>query len=211
MEQAHDPAQQLAERYFLGELTDTEAEAFEAHYFDCASCAEYVRETQMLFDVGRAVAHANKGAPVIQIDEVRRRRRQWIPAAVAAMLVIAVAVPLWIWPPAPEPSVESLEPRRVEFSPSRAETDALVFKAGEPILLEIAAPEEALEGDQAGIRNAETHDLIAPALTLTQAKVDGPFLLQPRELPAGRYEVVIERVDGNRPTLIATQPFEVRR
>jgi hypothetical protein len=34
---------QAVERYHLGELTDNERDAFEAHYFDCAACFEQVQ------------------------------------------------------------------------------------------------------------------------------------------------------------------------
>ncbi len=213
MEQAHDPDQQLAERYFLGELTDTEAEAYEAHYFDCAGCAEYVREVQILFDSGRDAADRNrqvKPAPVANFNEARRRRRLWMSAAAAAMVVLAVLVP--VTRPKPRPFVYSPNQVEMEFSSSRAEVEeAPVFRVGESISLSVIAAPEASEGDWAVIRDADTRDLIPGGKKLTQADIDGPFVLQPSALPAGRYEVVIERADGNRRTRIAATPFEVRR
>ena len=222
MTQAHDPDQQIAERYFLGELTDAEAEAFEAHYFECPGCAEYVVEEQMLFDAGRAVAREQKPEPVpapVAVPAARPlpaawRWRQWVPAAAAAMLLFTNGLTFVMRSPVGQQvSIQRVEPKTVKFSLNRAETDALTFKVGEVILFEVVIPEKASEGDQAGIRNAETNELMASAITLTQADIEdeGPFLLQPRALPAGRYQVVIERVDGNRRTRIATQPFEVRR
>jgi anti-sigma factor RsiW len=45
-----------AERYLLGELTETEREAYEEHYFDCAECAEEIQcgaeFVQMVREVG---------------------------------------------------------------------------------------------------------------------------------------------------------------
>ena len=216
MEQAHDPDQQLAERYFLGQLTDAEAEAFEAHYFDCARCAAYVREEQMLLDGLREVARRKKVAPaqVVDFRERTKARFQWMPAAAAAMLVTAIG--LTVIPlrraTVEAPHVYSPDPRKVEFSLNRTKvTPELTFKAGEPIMLEVYAPQDASEGDEAVIRNAETQELIPPATTLTQDHLEDAFFLLPRALPAGRYEVVIERADGNRRARIATKPFEVRR
>lgn len=129
------------------------------------------------------------------------------------MLVTAVGLTVMRGPAAvEEPHVYSPEPRRVEFSLNRTEvTPALTFKAGEPIMLEVIAPQDASEGDEAVIRNAETQELIPPATTLTQNHLEDSFFLQPRALPAGRYEVAVERADGNRRARIATKPFEVRR
>ena len=215
MEQAHDPDQQLAERYFLGQLTDAEAEAFEAHYFDCARCAAYVREEQMLLEGLREVARRKQVAPaqVVDFRERKKARFQWMPAAAAAMLVTAIGLTVMRGPAAVEaPHVYSPDPRKVEFSLNRTKvTPDLTFKTGEPIMLEVYAPQDASEGDEAVIRNAETQELIPPAKTLTEEHLEDSFFLLPRALPAGRYEVVIERADGNRRARIATKPFEVRR
>lgn len=44
-----------SERYFLGELSDSESEAFEAHFFECVHCAEDVRATAAFADNSKAV------------------------------------------------------------------------------------------------------------------------------------------------------------
>jgi hypothetical protein len=219
MEQAHDPEQQIAERYFLGELDDAQAEAFEAHYFDCPRCAEYVVETQMMFDAGREVLRTDPipapvPVPVPPPAPLPWRWQQWAPLAAAAVLAVVVGVQNIAGPPQQEAKVFNPEPGHVQFSLDRAEvTKNLTFVAGEPIILLVTAPQEASVGDEVVIRNAETQEVIPSATdpTLTLEKTESPFLLQPSALPAGRYEVVIERTDGNRRERIATQPFEVRR
>ena len=45
MTHAEAVEQQMVERYFLGELREDEANAFEQHYFECVACAEDVRLT----------------------------------------------------------------------------------------------------------------------------------------------------------------------
>jgi hypothetical protein len=233
MEQAHDPDQQIAERYFLDELTTAEAEAFEVHYFDCASCAEYVREEQMLFDLGRKIARETQDAgdfparlhPVATPDSAPLPAssaplpaplpwpswRQWVPAAAAAMLVIVVLGP-FTRRPEPRPFVYSPNQVMVEFSPNRAQAaEAPIFRFGEPISLSVIAPPDTEAGDRAVVRTADTQELIPGGRELAQADISEPFVLQPSALPAGRYEVVIERADGNRRTRIAALPFEVRK
>jgi len=217
MEQAHDPDQQIAERYFLGELDDAQAEAFEAHYFECSTCAQSVVETQMLFDGGRQVVHPDPKPVPLPVPAptplpLPWTWQQWAPLAAAAMLAVVVGLQIIPPPSQQQPVVHNPEPRRVEFSLNRAEvTKGLTFASGEPIFLLVTVPQEASVGDEAVIRNTETQELIPPATRLTLEKTEGPFFLQPDALPAGRYEVVIERADGNRRTRIATQSFEVRR
>jgi putative zinc finger protein len=83
-------------RYLAGRLSEEEASAFEAHYFECERCWALVKE-------GAAVASANPGpsanqpapapaTPVIPLP--RRRAGSWVPIAVAASLAIA-AVFAW--------------------------------------------------------------------------------------------------------------------
>jgi Putative zinc-finger len=52
--------QQPTDRYLLRELDDAERDAFEAHYFECASCAQEVRAALALIDVARAAAVAER-------------------------------------------------------------------------------------------------------------------------------------------------------
>jgi hypothetical protein len=217
MEQAHDPEQKIAERYFLGELTDAEAEAFEAHYFECPPCAEYVVEEQMLLDSGRAVAREQKvapaavPAPVVDLNERRRRRFQWMPAAAAAaMLVIALGLPMM---PGSGTSVALGEPHDFLMSANRAEAEpAMVLPPAPVLILHVeAVPEEKFAKYELYARNSVTDEVVDHRLRLVEAHFQTaiPFVL--RDLPVGTYEVVIEgvREDGKRST-ITTKAFEVR-
>lgn len=217
MEQAHKPDERLAERYFLGELTDDEAEAYEAHYFDCPRCAEYVVEELAMLESGRAVAlEQNRIAPVADIAAARKRKREWLPLAVAAALVIAVGTPLLLRGPAqPEYATFTIPGAQVpalRFSLDRGEAAQLhAVKADAPIL-QITVPNiDALRVDLV-VRNAATKAVMHGPERLTDEKLSSSFLLVLSPLPAGTYEVVIEgvREDGNRST-IASEKFEVRR
>src|SRR3954453_14396692 len=44
-----------AEQYVLGEMSATERDDFEAHFFDCSECAEQVRSTAVFADNALAV------------------------------------------------------------------------------------------------------------------------------------------------------------
>jgi anti-sigma factor RsiW len=215
MDQAHDPEQQIAERYFLGELDDPQAEAFEAHYFECPSCAEYVVETQMMFDGGREFAREKKAAPapapVVDINERRARWRQWIPTAAAAMMVIALGVPRFL--PPPVLSVELLSRiDKVELAETRDEAPpAKIFPVGPPFVLDVRVSAPAAgSAVEVSVRDATTRKLVRSARRLTEEEIDKPVFMLLRELPAGSYDVVIESVAGNRRIEIDTQRFEVQ-
>jgi anti-sigma factor RsiW len=50
-----------SERYLLGELSPTEAQEFELHFFSCAACAAAVEEGQRLMSEVRQSAHPRDG------------------------------------------------------------------------------------------------------------------------------------------------------
>ena len=58
---------QAATRYVAGELSTEARDAFEAHFFDCAECAEEVRWEQIF----AANVRANATASIV--DEMMRR------------------------------------------------------------------------------------------------------------------------------------------
>lgn len=233
-QQAHDPDQQLTERYFLGELTADEAEAFEAHYFECTRCAENVVETQMMFDAGRAVASEPARvepavAPVVPIaDRKRRWMNIWMPAASAAMLIIAATLPLLrrapavapaVSVPAPAPSVPApsmaiVVPRVVETA-SRAATEPLplplIFNAGEVVSLSVS---NVLVGQTASMYEVRLLDqsgaIVQHERATRETLMDG--FVGFGVLPAGSYSVVLLPAGGNpEGKAITTVPIEVRK
>jgi hypothetical protein len=214
MERAHDPDQKLAERYFLGELTDAEAEAFEAHYFDCQACGEYVAEEQLLIDGIRRVPREDRVSPPLpepgRVLPFVRRFQKWIPAAAAAALLLAIRIP-----PQPVPAMpvmQIVEPVTVVMSADRATTKPLVFAAGKPVALDLQVPPAEVNYPryELVVRNTSTEVTVGRE-QLAPVEVNKPIPLLLRDLPAGSYEVAVEgvREDGKR-SPIAAQTFEVR-
>lgn len=206
MDRAHDPELKTAERYFLGELTDDEAEAFEAHYFDCARCAEYVVEELAMLESGREVAKAVQQAPLNVVPLTPRRRRDWLPAAAAAILVLAVGTPMLMRDRA-TPRVYSGEPIRIQFSADRGAATPQPVR-GEIIQLDIEIPPIDSPRFEVSVRN-EAGEIVHQRHAYPAERTNVFLVLS--GLPAGTYNVVIEgvREDGNR-SLVARQPFEVR-
>lgn len=80
-----------AERYWLGEMTEAEQQAFEAHYFDCAECADGVRADLRMTDGVRAAgAEARAASPAAPARIAGRWKPALIPLAAAAVLTLVV-------------------------------------------------------------------------------------------------------------------------
>lgn len=79
----HEAARTMAaERYLLEEMTEAEREAFEAHFFECGSCADAVRAGAVLADATRAGLAAPRPA--------RRSLFPLVSLAAAAALALVV-------------------------------------------------------------------------------------------------------------------------
>jgi hypothetical protein len=101
----HSDAIQMsaAEQYVLGNLTVSEVEEFERHFFDCPQCSEELRILAVLQDNARAVflEQGPTPSPIVVAGESAQPRswwyslaaawqRPWVAVPVTAALVIAV-------------------------------------------------------------------------------------------------------------------------
>ena len=79
---------QAAERYLLGELTESEREAFEGHYFDCPVCFEQVKLGSQFMHHAREVLdpEPEKGWLAGMLGDMRRP----VPAFVSALFLCAI-------------------------------------------------------------------------------------------------------------------------
>jgi hypothetical protein len=86
---------QAVERYLLGEMPDTEIDAFEKHFFECGVCAEEV-ESGVVFQ-----ENARAAFPFVPQPAPAAAKRKWfsqwlatpafaVPAFAAALLAVAV-------------------------------------------------------------------------------------------------------------------------
>lgn len=98
-----------AERYLLDEMPELERYAFEAHYFECAECADSVRTGALMQDGIREGllpgTRAEALAPVAVepsaagLQPSSSPLRTWLPWAVAAMLTLGIGYQtVWMVP-----------------------------------------------------------------------------------------------------------------
>jgi hypothetical protein len=213
---AHEKAiaDMTAESYLLGDLSDTEADAFERHYFDCRVCADTIRAGAGMFAAGRVVAME---APVPQLLPVpeplpaplpfRQRARHWMSTAAAAVLAFVIGASAFRSVPATGLAMmEVADPHGVITGVMRgpADVELIHFEANRPaeIIMTPTVPSESqYRAYRLELRDGAEKVLQALDLTPAQAlREEGvPVLL--RALPAGRYVLVIlgVRKEGNRP------------
>jgi hypothetical protein len=209
MEHEHAMKTNAAERYLLGELTETEADSFEDHFFDCRVCAEDIRQGVRMLDAGRAVVKDEKRDPEVVPLDSRRKRRSWIPAAVAAMLLIGIGLAALIQSRPPQQlGVVTLD----LGGTARGAADENVVTLGDKkLLLRVDVPSTQPFPRYVLTVGYERGKAIASE-EVAAADTEEPVLLLLSELPAGSYEVVIEgvREDGKR-SKVTTRPFRVLR
>ena len=142
--------EEVVERYLLGQLSESEQEAFEQHYFECPRCLEELETYRALRDeLSRRAAEiraepARAPAPLVW---------RWAPAVAGAAAAVALIV--WLWPrpapPGPTPPVAQAQPA-VSLDAALVELAKVEPPAYTPVILRGAT-------DEAGrrFRDAMTH------------------------------------------------------
>lgn len=191
-----------AEGYLLGDLSETERNAFEEHYIDCPVCAETVWTGTAMFAAGpEAVRDEQKLiSRVAKVLPFRRRVQQSLSFAAAAAIAFVlggVSFP----PPAPA-MMELVSLGGAIAGVMRGPADDLEIHFDGKHRMEVL-----IYGVDAGyrryfveLRDASGKVLKALDLTPQQAQSgDGTSVLL-RPLPAGRYVLAIVgvRKEGNR-------------
>jgi hypothetical protein len=220
MEHAEAVAASTTERYLLNELVDAERDAFEAHFFDCAICAEDVRDGARLMAAGRRVARQldeneqrAAAASVVSIAD-HRSWTSWLPQAAAAVLLVGVIA----WQNAV--TIPELRRDRVAFptqhqfttgesrSTGAPAATAATIHAGEPALLWVEIPPREVARYRLDIRNSAGKSLSSRDVTLDESIEPIPLVIG--ALPTGSYVVVVEGVDAeSKRSEITRHAFEV--
>jgi tetratricopeptide (TPR) repeat protein len=130
--------EEVAENYLLGRLSDEDRDAFERHFFECDRCLDDLRLLQAI----------QRELPRVDDDRETTMAHPWIQWAtlvgVAATIVLAVGVVLWmrpLLPPAvPEPSDRQLPSQAAIPEAPRLQTPESTIAAG-PSLEQLARVE----------------------------------------------------------------------
>ena len=217
MEHAEARDKNATDRYLLGELNAAEADAFEEHYFDCPECAEELRSGMQFMEGGRKLVHEATApepaiAPVVPIPQRRSSAMIWVPAAAAAILVIALATPMLMTKQsaAEAPSFEVASQHSFLLSESRSAGTVPTLNGNAPIVLWADVPSEPTYSRyEARLIQPNKKDI---ALPFTPDPSGDATPLTVRGLSAGPHELVIVGTDpAGQHAEIARHRFIVRR
>src|SRR3954471_2543235 len=175
----------LAEAYLLGRLSESERDAYEAHYFECARCYS---ELQALRDVQDALRATPAAAST----------RPWVWAAIAATLMLASSAIAWV---ALRPGTSGQAPviatAPAPLSPDVQEMTRLAAVTPppyEPRRLRSAEPREAFTSGMAKYRAGDyagAIPLLERAVAQEPQADDARFYLGASQLLAGNATVAI--------------------
>ena len=109
--------EEILESYLVGRLSDEDRDAFEAHYFECARCFDELQTLQAI------QAELRQAAAEFGRNPTRPLLRWARAAGLAAAVVLAVGVCLWMRPScqsgSPEPSNAQQPPSLAQPPSSR--------------------------------------------------------------------------------------------
>jgi len=212
------------ERYFLGEMTPVEREAYEDHYFSCTECALDVKTTAALMDNAREIFRKEAEA---QIVGARKRSENvgwfgWMRPAYAMAVVAVLAVfigyqNLVTIPHLKQGSSESaqaLASYSLVTSGSRGSND-LIFhpRPNSPFGLYVDIPASAKYSSYlAEVQNEAGSSKFSVRVSPEQAKETVQLLIPASILNSGRYNLVIRGSNDQNGAVdeIARYPFTVQ-
>jgi tetratricopeptide (TPR) repeat protein len=102
----------VMEKYLLGNLSDTEMEEFEQHFFECDECFARLEALQ----AAQRVLAAEPISRAFQIQRPQRLRTWGWPVAAAAVVVIGLVAVLWWVMRPPFPRTAALSPALLELA-----------------------------------------------------------------------------------------------
>lgn len=216
MEHAQALDRHAADLYLLGELNEADAEAFEEHFFECPTCADEVRVGTYFLDAGRAMVLSEKAAAAAAASNVvpiasRRPFNAWMPIAAAAMLVIAIGLPMLL-SRGKAPWFEVGQGHSIDLSGSRGtEDDTVTVKDGQLGVLYADIPSER-RYMRYEIRVLDSKGKVLFTRPVTPEEASNTLPLVFGELGAGSYVLVVVGTEpaGQQAEVVRTR-FNVKR
>jgi hypothetical protein len=208
MDHSEATLMKAAERYVLGDLSVSEVEEFERHFFDCPQCSEELRLLSVLQENARAVFSEPDPGP--RTEPLRERKSWWsgfaatwrqpwaiAPALAAVVLAILVGYESGVRRPLGAPQSVSAYPL---YAASRGEETVIAPPRGSEFYTlymdrtwerDYESYTASLRDDPGGVEKfSMTIGALAPGRSIQ-------VLVPAKSLPAGRYVLVIRSNDGS--------------
>ncbi len=207
------------ERYSLGDLSVAEVEEFERHFFDCPQCSEELRALTMFQENARAVFIEQDLTPIPASVRAPESAAGWwrgfsplslIPASMAlAALAIGVFAGYLTFSSRESAQAVTAYPL---YAQARGEETVVSPAAGSKFY--VVYFDKTWEGDYTSYRAAVREPSGAEKLSIPVAP-GGPgqpidVLVPTRELPSGKYVLVMLGRAGDKETELARFPYTLQ-
>lgn len=208
-----------AERYLLGQMSETDQDAYEEHFFQCVECADEVKATARFIDGCKAVLTGGSAANEFA---QRKERRPLLPrsvmvltGALAATLALVVyqnvvTIPTLTRATAPQ----ALESVSLAASNARGTASrAIVVHRGRPYLIYVDIPPGQFDAYDVTFVANDGRSVKIPPVSSLLARDAVPVMVTEGLLPPGNYTVVVSgrpRVAGEPSVEVARIPFTLQ-
>jgi hypothetical protein len=213
------------EAYLLDELTPDEREAFEAHYFECAVCADDLRAASKFMEDAKGIFAADR--PPLQPDRVatpktspgtwmRWLQPQFAGAALAVLVVVVGVETLGTIPGLRHRLNEASAPQIVAptFLPpqTRGEPTPLKTISGQPAVLILDLPETSASELQFVVKSTDGRETFRVSEKTPPHRDPVTVFIPGSDLQPGRYTLLVEDGTANSPEAheLGQYPFEVK-
>lgn len=205
----HDAVRTLAaERYLLDEMSESEREEFEAHYFECPTCAESVRAGAALADAARAGRIPAGAAPLVGR---RGSLRTIVPLAAAATLALVAGYQAFVTIPALRRAIDTPQALAPIAVPPISRGDGVVVaRTDGAVVLALDINVDALSSQLVYDLRTDGGDVVLSGQSPVPPQGTPLLLLLPgKSLTSGQYAIVV-RDSASPAREVGTYRFIVR-
>ena len=208
----------MAERYLLGELSDDERDAYEAHLFDCQACFAQVKAgTEFIGYVKRNGAETPVPTRVQStglMAMLMAGLRQPVAATAFAACVLAIGLNVYQYSELTRTKEPALERSYVLTGIAHGGESAKLIEvpAGSPLSLNLEYTPRG-EFTAYGVRVLSESGSVKSSLLISSDQVDGmaKVALPANSLESGKYSIIVwARTSDGSETELARGAFELR-
>jgi len=211
-----------AERYLLGQMSESDRDAYEQHFFACVECAQEVKATARFIENCRGVLGG--GAATAAPSVTRFEPRPWFRQRTAIVLTGALAATLALSVYQNMVTIPSLAnalvPRAVTALSLAGSTSrgsgarTIVAPRDQPFVLYVDIPPGAFDTYDCTIMARDGRTVLGPMpVPAAQTQDPVPLLITPGRLTPADYTLVTTgrpRRAGDQPVEVARFPFTLR-
>jgi hypothetical protein len=216
MDHQHAVQTLAAERYLLEEMAEAERDEFEAHYFECAVCAESVRSGAVLADAaraGRISAGTASAAGAAAVPSPRRSFAAFAPLAAAATLALVAGYQTFVTVPGLRRQLEAPQALAPIAVPPVSRGEGIVVSRHQtdgPVVLALDINSGALSTQLVYDLRTDGGDVVLSGQAPVPPQGTPLLLLLPgKSLTSGQYAIVV-RDSASPAQEVGTYRFIVR-